>query len=298
MLKRLLIILSVSCLIVAFSHLAWASVEGSWHVQGTATTKVSAKGHGTKTMKGDIDDIWTFLRNGDFATENIGGSWSQKGRKIIVNLNADDVTQNFEEMLSEELETDISVEAVTKMTFSGTEQKNGSIKGSFKIYMNIYSGEYDLHGKSTVSGSFKGTRADQGEWIQNPANGHSYKLTPPVNWQRAEALAVEWGGHLVTINDREEELWIRDNFGSYEYFWTGLNDMDEEGQWKWVNGEPVTYTNWWPGEPNNEGAEGEPEDAMIMNWGGGWGENYYYGDGWNDNSVDNEYRGIVELLHE
>ncbi len=132
-------------------------------------------------------------------------------------------------------------------------------------------------------------------WKQNPGNGHNYRLTPSLSWQKAEALAVEWGGHLVTINDRGEELWLRDNFGSNEHLWTGFNDITTEGQWKWVSGEPVTYTNWWAGEPNNQSAEGEAEDAMIMNWGGGMGGTYYYGDGWNDNSINNDYRGIVEV---
>jgi len=115
-----------------------------------------------------------------------------------------------------------------------------------------------------------------------------------MNWSQAETRAGIWGGHLVTINDREEELWLRNQFGANEYFWIGFNDINTEGHWEWVSGEPVTYTNWWQGEPNNESAEGEPEDAAIMNWGGGTWGTYYYGDGWNDNPMDNSYRGVIE----
>lgn len=132
-------------------------------------------------------------------------------------------------------------------------------------------------------------------WLQNPANGHRYRLTPSLSWQKAEALAVEWGGHLVTINDAEEELWLRNNFGSQEHFWTGFNDIAAEGQWRWISGELTTYSNWWPGEPNNDsGNEGEhkEEDAMIMNWGNNFGD---YGNRWNDNSIFKSYRGIVEV---
>ena len=156
MLKKLITILIVSFSIIAFSNLSWASVLGSWYIQGNVTIKASAKGQKSKTMKSSLDEVWTFKSNGDFETENIGGVWSQRGKKITVNLDIEDTINYFEEILSEELETDISVEQVTKMSCTGTEQKNGTIKGSFKIYMNIYSLEKNIHGKATVSGSFKG----------------------------------------------------------------------------------------------------------------------------------------------
>ena len=34
-------------------------------------------------------------------------------------------------------------------------------------------------------------------------------------------------------------------------FSIGFTDQEVEGQWEWISGEPVTYTNWQPGEPNN-----------------------------------------------
>jgi hypothetical protein len=136
----------------------------------------------------------------------------------------------------------------------------------------------------------------KGDWKNNPANGHWYRLTAPMTWLQAEAKAVEWGGHLATIRNRQEELWLRFSFGPYEYFWIGFNDRSVEGQWKWVSGEPVTYTNWWPGQPDNYG---DGEDAAGMNFGGGeWCDNQFhltYGDGWNDSQENTVLRGIVEV---
>ena len=36
-------------------------------------------------------------------------------------------------------------------------------------------------------------------------------------------------------------------------FWIGLTDLFHEGSFAWVTGEPVTYTNWAKGQPDNGG---------------------------------------------
>jgi len=101
------------------------------------------------------------------------------------------------------------------------------------------------------------------DWVTNPANGHEYKLLLEVTWEEAEAQAVELGGHLVTINDVAEELWIHSMYSGLE-MWIGFNDIDSEGTWVWSSGQPVTYTNWDLYEPNNEGEGGVPEDAAAI----------------------------------
>jgi ABC-2 type transport system permease protein len=107
------------------------------------------------------------------------------------------------------------------------------------------------------------------DWLRNPANGHYYRLTEPMDWMQAEAQASDWGGHLVTVSDREEELWLREQFGAQELFWLGFNDLAAEGNWEWVSEEPAAYANWASGQPDDYNAN---EDAAVMNWGGWEGE--------------------------
>jgi hypothetical protein len=122
-------------------------------------------------------------------------------------------------------------------------------------------------------------------------NDHYYKLTDSMTWSEVEAQAVKWGGHLVTINDSEEELWLKNQFGYQEYFWIGFNDIVAEGIWVWANGETITYTNWCEGEPNNlDVVTNREEDSAILNW----GANGTYGDCWNDILSDDKRRSIVE----
>ncbi|HXI54227.1 MAG TPA: C-type lectin domain-containing protein, partial [Candidatus Saccharimonadales bacterium] len=96
--------------------------------------------------------------------------------------------------------------------------------------------------------------------ITNAVNAHSYYLLSSNTWTASEAEAVGLGGHLVTINDAAENQWVLNTFFPltgvpYASLWIGLNDAANEGQFVWANGEPVAFTYWYPGEPNNLGGE-------------------------------------------
>jgi hypothetical protein len=86
-------------------------------------------------------------------------------------------------------------------------------------------------------------------------NGHFYALTESeVDWVSAEAEAVAYGGHLITINNAEEQAFVETTFFAPrdQAFWIGMTDADTEGDWRWISGEPSEYTNWeYRSEPNN-----------------------------------------------
>ena len=88
-------------------------------------------------------------------------------------------------------------------------------------------------------------------WIVNPATKHSYRVANCGTWLQCEAVAVAAGAHLVAINSAAEETWLKTTFGSSYNYWIGFTDDGHEGTWVWSNGDPVTYTNWYDGEPNN-----------------------------------------------
>src|SRR4051794_25522957 len=95
--------------------------------------------------------------------------------------------------------------------------------------------------------------------LTNAANAHTYHLLSANTWTASEAQARGLGGHLVTINDAAENQWVRNTFPltgvPYASLWIGLNDAANKGQFVWDNGELVTFTYWYPGEPNNLGGE-------------------------------------------
>jgi hypothetical protein len=140
----------------------------------------------------------------------------------------------------------------------------------------------------------------QGAPTYNPATGHWYDIVSSgANgaWINAENNAIALGGHLVTINDAAEESWLRAVFGTNTRYWIGFNDAAVEGTWVWSSGEPVTYVNWWAGEPNNmASSDGTGEDYAVLNWDTATGQ-------WNDwNHTRPDYNqnegldGIAEVI--
>jgi hypothetical protein len=127
-------------------------------------------------------------------------------------------------------------------------------------------------------------------------NGHDYTIVGvgsgyDGSWAAAEMEAVAWGGHLVTINDKPEQDWLRATFGGGERLWIGFTDQAAEGTWLWITGEPVTFTDWNEFEPNNSTPPDYGEDYAVLNWDTETGQ-------WNDwDHLRSDYstiRGIAE----
>lgn len=119
-----------------------------------------------------------------------------------------------------------------------------------------------------------------------PCGGHEYAATDdPLTWQQAENQAVKLGGHLAAVTTQAEQDFLTANFAIHEDIWIGLSDHANKGRLTWTTGEPVDYTAYFPGEPNNLGGA---EDFVQMNLTSGL---------WNDNSGTAMHRGIIELNH-
>lgn len=126
----------------------------------------------------------------------------------------------------------------------------------------------------------------------NPATGIRYvivKPTPNFTWLDAVAYAPRLGGYLATIDGQAEQDFVASlassSLGSGSSAWIGLNDRRIEGNFEWVEGSPVNYSNWNPGEPNNLG----DEDCTELYVGGGAGGK------WNDAPCSYSKAAIIEI---
>ena len=134
--------------------------------------------------------------------------------------------------------------------------------------------------------------------------GHAYELSSQKkNWQMAKRDANKRDGHLVVINSPEEQKFIEkiladaektENFS--EPVWIGFTDEETEGDWKWVNGDKVTFTFWPPQQPSNTNGI-TPENYAVL-----WPrkETQFTCDKyqWNDVAGDNKLRYLIEYDEE
>ncbi|ELS05596.1 putative calcium-binding protein, partial [Xenococcus sp. PCC 7305] len=128
-------------------------------------------------------------------------------------------------------------------------------------------------------------------WIDGAFHyGHStYILSETGTWQEAQAEAQSYGGNLVTINDAAEQERLNENFGTSEKFWIGFTDHEQEGVWKWANGDKAIYTDWKPFQPNNFGGQDYAvinDDSFLL-----LGSKTQ----WNDVYSSEKNRGIIEI---
>ncbi|MEM6449504.1 MAG: NF038122 family metalloprotease [Cyanobacteria bacterium P01_D01_bin.105] len=145
----------------------------------------------------------------------------------------------------------------------------------------VYGGE----GNDIIYGNEQGDTSSSLLRGAQAYNGNTYLLSNVGSWEEAQAEARSLGGNLVTINDAVEEAWLHDSFGTAGELWIGLTDQAVEGQFEWVNGEAVTYTNWSPNEPNDHGLG---EDYAIFNRSGS--------QQWDDRGQPGQiYQGVIEI---
>lgn len=95
---------------------------------------------------------------------------------------------------------------------------------------------------------------------------YSVKVTN-TSWSSANALSMQNGGHLVYVNSYDEFVQVcnlADSAG-IKVFWMGACRSSASDSWydvTWNNGESLTYTKWYPGEPSYS-EDGVPEKYLM-----------------------------------
>jgi len=144
--------------------------------------------------------------------------------------------------------------------------------------------------------------------------GKYYALTQTGNaatWDQVRQEALDLGGDLVVINDAGENNFLASTmfasphyqdlpgFNTIPHLWIGLcqtpGSAEPDGGWNWVDGSPLTYTNWAYGTPSN-GRQVEDWGAITLNMDnlfGSW--NDYHPFVWLEDFGYDGIQGIMEF---
>uniref|UniRef100_A0A3P9KC74 C-type lectin domain-containing protein n=1 Tax=Oryzias latipes TaxID=8090 RepID=A0A3P9KC74_ORYLA len=106
-------------------------------------------------------------------------------------------------------------------------------------------------------------------------------------WEQSREFCRNKTGDLAIINSEEEMAFINTLYKSDQEAWIGLTDGGVEGQWKWVDGTPLTLTFWAKGQPNSH--QGRDQDCVEF-----WHRSKGIGD-WNDEGCSVKQNWICEI---
>lgn len=119
-------------------------------------------------------------------------------------------------------------------------------------------------------------------WTEYLSHCYYYGLSEK-SWKEAKITCEQFGGHLVTIEDKAEDNFIESFIQDRNtYTWMGASDLAEEGKWLWVTDIPFNtslYLNWRRPGPNNK----NNEDCMDWSF-----------SGWNDNTCSRKLNFVCE----
>lgn len=95
-------------------------------------------------------------------------------------------------------------------------------------------------------------------------NGKQYAVVKAeVSWNEARLACEKQGGHLaILLSESEAEFAAKlQKAEGLEFAFIGATDARKEGQWYWIDGSRMTYSNWDVDhqQPNNRGPGGVPE---------------------------------------
>jgi Leucine-rich repeat (LRR) protein len=98
-----------------------------------------------------------------------------------------------------------------------------------------------------------------------------YFLKGKTTWPEAKQLAEDLGGHLATITSEAEYQTARQAcpLSQGQVCWLGGQTDKPGGSWRWVNGEPWSFTRWAKRkdgkvEPNGFDISGKPETVLAF----------------------------------
>ena len=93
----------------------------------------------------------------------------------------------------------------------------------------------------------------------------------PLQWENAQSHCESLGYNLAIIRTAADQQALEALFASNEQsgrhnFWLGLRRSETSGEFEWVDGSPLAYTNWRPNNPTSYSSAACGETYENGNW--------------------------------
>ncbi|BFZ20729.1 hypothetical protein BsWGS_23768 [Bradybaena similaris] len=127
------------------------------------------------------------------------------------------------------------------------------------------------------------TRCREG-WIYFAGSCYSFPEVPR-NWHQAAASCISHGAYLAEIESEEENNWLvnRINTTNFGSVWIGGTEVMKRGTILWAySGNPLTFSDWSPGQPSDPGQTLEDCVEIRQQFGYKWND-------WQCDTVVNRY---------
>ncbi|XP_051991415.1 C-type lectin domain family 10 member A-like isoform X1 [Xyrauchen texanus] len=234
--KVLLIVLSVSvvCALVGVCVLGMR-LSHAKH----SSISVSDQSHNDTDYKGQFEELRVQYE------ETLGKLNRLNHSSISVSdqsHNDTDYKGQFEELLVQYEETLGKLNRLNHSSISVSDQSHNDtdFKGQFEELRVQY--EETLRKLNRLNQS-TGCALCAVHWIHSGGKCY-YFSTVKMNWTQSRDYCVTLGGHLVIITSKAVQDFLVSEVK--ETHWIGLNDLETEGHWVWVNNQPLSdSTEFW-----------------------------------------------------
>uniref|UniRef100_A0A8C4QLD3 Mannose receptor, C type 1b n=1 Tax=Eptatretus burgeri TaxID=7764 RepID=A0A8C4QLD3_EPTBU len=91
-------------------------------------------------------------------------------------------------------------------------------------------------------------------WHEDPRYNGCYEMNVEavLSWYEAQRLCQQQGADLLSISDVHTQHFISGFLSGHgASLWIGLNVLDPQGGWQWVDDAPFRYVNWAEGEKSS-----------------------------------------------
>lgn len=143
--------------------------------------------------------------------------------------------------------------------------------------------------------------ADSSKEVYNGSTYQIFRAKDGFSWESEKNYCESMGGHLLTINSEDEQMFIEELISNYQIInplcsnelHIGGYFSTKDDEWHWVDGSKFNYTNWDVNQPDYY----DNEDKISINavtQHDTWNQNFGY---WNDIDGDVPKYFICEWDH-